>query len=352
MRAGEFDRIAGSHRHPVRTSSGISGGVTTCSGRMPTSEVTTGRPMACACATTRPSTGGSSAGTTTVSAAANAAGMSRQWPVSRIRASTPLACACLRHEARIFLDSVRCSPASDEHEAAHAAVEQGARDLGQDQSGRSRAPRGPAPARCGRSGDPPGLAQGVDALGVHRRRIEGRGIDAARDDGEPLARQAVALHDRRGGVVRRRDHPVAARQRAGPVGPQPRDRRHVRQRGDQPDRDLRAPPGPRSRRRRCSARARCRSARIAISCSRARALRRSLQRIDGRVRERHPLAAEGLAARRPAGRRRPRSARARRPAAAHRRRRPRCARPAPRAAPARSAGSWRRPGCAGGTCVS
>ena len=43
---------------PVRTSSGISGGVTTCSGNMPMSDVTTGRPMACACATTRPSTGG------------------------------------------------------------------------------------------------------------------------------------------------------------------------------------------------------------------------------------------------------------------------------------------------------
>jgi len=53
------------------------GGVTTCSGNMPMSDVTTGRPWL-ALRRHAASTGGSIAVTTTVSAAANAAGMSRQ----------------------------------------------------------------------------------------------------------------------------------------------------------------------------------------------------------------------------------------------------------------------------------
>ena len=44
---------------PVRTSSGICGGVTIYSGSAPTLEATTGLPTACACATTRPRTGAS-----------------------------------------------------------------------------------------------------------------------------------------------------------------------------------------------------------------------------------------------------------------------------------------------------
>ena len=119
------------------------------------------------------------------------------------------------------------------------------------------------------------------------------GVDAARDDGEPLARKVVARHDRRGGEIRRRDHPVAARQRAGPIGAQARHRRHVGKRGDEPDRDL--------RRRHVGAP----GAADALGMhdidplgrdevlERARALAQ-LERVDGVVHQRHPFAAERL----------------------------------------------------------
>ncbi len=70
--------------------------------------------------------------------------------------------------------------------------------------------------------------------------LKGDGVDAAWDDGEPLAWKIVARHDRRGRVVRWCDHPIPACERSRPIGAQTRGRRHVWQRGDEPDRDLRS----------------------------------------------------------------------------------------------------------------
>jgi len=86
----------------------------------------------------------------------------------------------------------------------------------------------------------PGTSSTRAVCGIRHacRGIEGGDVDAARDDGHPLARDLVTRHHRRGGEIRWRDHPVAARERAGPIAAQPRSR-HVEQRGDEPDRDAR-----------------------------------------------------------------------------------------------------------------
>jgi len=78
----------------------------------------------------------------------------------------------------------------------------------------------------------------INARGVNRRGIEGGDVDAAWNDVNALKRNLMTRHDRRGGEVRWRDHPIATRERAGPIAAQPGSR-HVEQRGDEPDRDAR-----------------------------------------------------------------------------------------------------------------
>ena len=60
----------------------------------------------------------------------------------------------------------------------------------------------------------PGPAQRRDAVGAHRRRTEAGGVDRARDHGDAVGRNLVALDHGARDVARRRDHPVAARQRS------------------------------------------------------------------------------------------------------------------------------------------
>ena len=166
--------------------------------------------------------------------------MSRQWPVSRIQACTPFACACVRDEARIFAMAAMLA-GQHEDESAHAAVEQRARDIGQhelavpgrDAAGHQHDPRivrnlarpcaGPRRVR-----DPPraGSKAAVSML--------------ARNDGDPLARQSVALHHRcrrRSSMARSPGRRARARRPSSARSPEVP--RHVGQRGDQPDRDLR-----------------------------------------------------------------------------------------------------------------
>src|SRR5215831_247330 len=108
---------------------------------MPTLDVTTGRPMACACATTRPRIGGSIAGTTTVSAGASAAGMSRQCPISRMTVCTPFGLCFVHHGLRVF--AMTATFASEhEHETTHTAVDHYACDIGEN---KLTIPRGDAP---------------------------------------------------------------------------------------------------------------------------------------------------------------------------------------------------------------
>ena len=202
---------------PVRTSSGMSGGVTTCSGKRPTLDVTTGRPMACACATTRPSTGGSIAGITTVSAAASAGRHVAAVAGEPYQGLHPLGLRLIGDGARIFGKAAMLA-GEHENEAAHLSVEQRARNLGKNEL----AVEGSDPSGHEQDAsvlrDPPGLAQRLDPFGNDGSRMECDGVDAAGNDCDTLAREAITDADRRSGVIRRRDHPVAARERAGPVG--------------------------------------------------------------------------------------------------------------------------------------
>jgi len=123
-----------------------------------------------------------------------------------------------------------------EHEAGHTAVEQDARHIGQNELA---IPRGDA---SGNEQDPLGLrnsprvAQRLDPRGVDRCGIEGGDVDAAWNDGNALRRNLVMRDHRRGGEVRWRDHPIAARERASPIAAQARSR-HVEQCGDEQHRD-------------------------------------------------------------------------------------------------------------------
>ena len=137
----------------------------------------------------------------------------------------------LRDGARVFAITAMFAR-EHEHKAAYTAVEQDARHIGQNELA---IPRGDA---SGNEQDARGLrnsprvAQRLDARGVHRRGIEGGDVDAAWNDGNALRRNLVTRHDRRGGEVRWRDHPIAARERAGPIAAQARIR-HIEQCGDE-----------------------------------------------------------------------------------------------------------------------
>ena len=99
---------------------------------------------------------------------------------------------------RLLHDGLRvfAMPATlaSEHEdkTAQTAVEHDSRDIGQNEL---PIPRRNAP---GNEQDPrrlrnsPRLAQGLDPCGVHRRGIECVDVDAARNDGEALARNVIA----------------------------------------------------------------------------------------------------------------------------------------------------------------
>ena len=146
---------------------------------------------------------------------------------------------CLLHDGLCIFSMTAMLASEDEDKTAQTAVEHHSRDIGQnelpiprrDTSGNEQDPR--------RRRNSPRLAQGLDPHRVHRRRIEYGDIDAARNDGEALARNVVAGDDGRGGKVRRRDHPISARERGGPIAVQPEGGRHVGQRGDEPHRDPR-----------------------------------------------------------------------------------------------------------------
>ncbi len=126
-----------------------------------------------------------------------------------------------------------------EDKTAQTAVEHHSRDIGQnelpiprrDASGNEQDPR--------RLRNSPRLAQGLDPRRVHRHGIECGDVDAARNDGEALARNVITREEGRGGEVRRGDHPISARERGGPIAAQPGGGRHVEQRGDEPHRDPR-----------------------------------------------------------------------------------------------------------------
>ena len=111
----------------------------------------------------------------------------------------------------------------------------------------------------------------------------------AGSDGQPLARKIVAGHDRCSGEIGRRDHPVAARQRAGPIGPHARGCGDIGQRGDEPDGDL--------RRRHVRAPGAADALRVhdihALGCDQALQLAAAAakpERIAGGVRQRNPFA--------------------------------------------------------------
>jgi hypothetical protein len=59
----------------------------------------------------------------------------------------------------------------------------------------------------------PGGAQRFAALRLHRQRIERGGVDLARDDGDLILGEAVALHHRSCGIDRWRDDAIALCQR-------------------------------------------------------------------------------------------------------------------------------------------
>ena len=82
---------------------------------------------------------------------------------------------------------------------------------------------------------------------MHGANVEHIGVDAARHDGDSLARHAEALNDRRCRIARRRDDPVAARKIADLLGKLPGGRRHIGQGGDQPDRHRLRPRATRCR---------------------------------------------------------------------------------------------------------
>jgi hypothetical protein len=143
----------------------------------------------------------------------------------------------LRDGARVFAITAMFAR-EHEHEAAHTAVEQEARHVGQNELAIPRGdPSGNEQDPCGLCNSPR-VAHRFDARGVNRRGIGGGDVDAAWNDGNALERNLVTRHGRRGGEVRWRDHPIAARERAGPIAAQPGSR-HVEQRGDEPDRDAR-----------------------------------------------------------------------------------------------------------------
>ena len=126
--------------------------------------------------------------------------------------------------------------------------------------------------------------------GIDHGRIVAGGVDRSRDDGDLLARNVVALHHRRGRKARRCDDAVAARETAGPEGGEPRRRRHIGQRGDEPDRDLRC--------RHVGAQRAARGMRVddidALAVDQLFEHPRAApdsERIDRRVSELHPLAA-------------------------------------------------------------
>ena len=176
-----------------------------------------------------------------------------------------------------------------EHEAAHTALEQDARHVGQNALA---IPRGDA---SGNEQDPcalrnsPRRAQRLDPRGANRRGVEGGDVDAAWNDGKALVRNLVTRHDRRGGEVRWRDHPVAACECAGPIAAQAGSR-HVEQRADHPDRDPRrrhvGDPGPAD-----ALRVHDIDPLGGDQTSQNACASPELERIDRGVHERHPLAA-------------------------------------------------------------
>jgi hypothetical protein len=143
----------------------------------------------------------------------------------------------VRDETRIFAMGAMFAR-EHENESVRAVVHKRARDVGQHQL---TIPRGDAPRNEQDSGvvrNLPGLAQCLDALAINGRGVECRYVDLAWNDRDPVGRERVTGDHRCCGEVRRRDHPVAARERARPVGAYSRCGRYVGKRGDEPDRDL------------------------------------------------------------------------------------------------------------------
>ena len=85
--------------------------------------------------------------------------------------------------------------------------------------------------------DRPAIAQHCEAILLHGANVEHIGVDAARHDGDSLARHAEALDEGRCRIARWRDDPVAAGKLADLLVKRARWWRCIRQGRDQPDRD-------------------------------------------------------------------------------------------------------------------
>jgi hypothetical protein len=126
--------------------------------------------------------------------------MSRQWPVSRTKRLHPFGLCLLHHGLCIFAMPVMLA-SEHEDKIAQTAVEHDSRDIGQDELPipRRDAPGNEQDTRCLRKS--PRLAQGIDPRRVNRRGIECVDVDAARNDGEALARNVIARDEGCSGEV-------------------------------------------------------------------------------------------------------------------------------------------------------
>ncbi len=143
----------------------------------------------------------------------------------------------LEHVAPVF-GMRRAFADDDKDKSADAVVDKRTRDL---RNGDLAVPGRDPPgnhhdAVVGRHA--PVRALRIRALRRNGGGIIGRGVDHPRHDGDLLGAQSVALHDRPGGIVRRRDDAVALRERAGVAPAHAGVGRDVGQCGDEPDRDL------------------------------------------------------------------------------------------------------------------